>query len=260
MVSTNASAVFGPDSRLGHQQPRLRMFLGRLLHRLVQLPICWFNISSSPSKSSRRHEAQGFNGSSRNNFCPAWLHSVAFFCIPLFMERCCSSFFTRLRISTSLCRCNTSCRRSRCSRSGVHNRGNRFSPPVSEYGPHPVCPSSACARNWLGFALHRRPRLRVPGPRPTRETTLTVPRGLSSGSDEWVYGPTGNKLALMLGQTFAGAWIPLPGGGYRLYHINNGTTDGYSSCRLAGQQPALDQRYARHCCMTQPTHLLARTM
>ncbi len=49
----------------------------------------------------------------------------------------------------------------------------------------------------------------------------------SSGSDEWVYGPTGNKLALMLGQTFAGAWIPLPGGGYRLYHINNGTTDGY---------------------------------
>ncbi len=41
------------------------------------------------------------------------------------MERCCSSFFTRLRISTSLCRCSTNCRRSRCSRSGVHSRGNR---------------------------------------------------------------------------------------------------------------------------------------
>src|SRR5213080_5467496 len=32
---------------------------------------------------------------------------------------------TRARIITNLCRCSTSCRKSRCSRSGAHNRGNR---------------------------------------------------------------------------------------------------------------------------------------
>jgi len=46
---------------------------------------------------------------------------------------------------------------------------------------------------------------------------------------QWVYAPTGEKVELMLnGQTFAGAWIPLPGGGKRLYHISNGTVDGYT--------------------------------
>ena len=46
---------------------------------------------------------------------------------------------------------------------------------------------------------------------------------------QWVYSPTGEKVELMLnGQTFAGAWIPLPGGGKRLYHISNGTVDGYT--------------------------------
>jgi len=46
---------------------------------------------------------------------------------------------------------------------------------------------------------------------------------------QWVYSPTGEKVELMLnGQTFAGGWIPLPGGGKRLYHISNGTVDGYT--------------------------------
>ncbi len=43
-----------------------------------------------------------FSGSSRNIFCPAWLRSLHLRCTPLFKERCCSSFFTRLRISTRL--------------------------------------------------------------------------------------------------------------------------------------------------------------
>ncbi|MGH7489722.1 MAG: hypothetical protein ACREMY_29585, partial [bacterium] len=46
---------------------------------------------------------------------------------------------------------------------------------------------------------------------------------------EWVYSPTGEKWGLMLfGQTFAGAWIPLPGGGRRLYQVANGTVSGYT--------------------------------
>jgi|KBSMisStaDraftv2_1062788.scaffolds.fasta_scaffold06930_5 RHS repeat-associated protein len=46
------------------------------------------------------------------------------------------------------------------------------------------------------------------------------------GKDQWVYSPTGKKIGLMLGQTFRGAWVPLPGGGYRLYQAN-GVTNGY---------------------------------
>ena len=53
---------------------------------------------------------------------PPGPHSLALRCIPRFRERCCSSFFTRLRISTSLCRCSTSCRRSRCA-AGLRRRG-----------------------------------------------------------------------------------------------------------------------------------------
>ena len=49
------------DSRLRHQQPGLRMLLGPPSAAPSSVPACWFNISSGPSKSSRRHDAQGFN-------------------------------------------------------------------------------------------------------------------------------------------------------------------------------------------------------
>src|SRR5438093_786687 len=42
-----------------------------------------------------RHPAHFFSGRSRNNCCPAWLHSLRLRCIPLFRDTCCSSFFTR---------------------------------------------------------------------------------------------------------------------------------------------------------------------
>jgi RHS repeat-associated protein len=48
----------------------------------------------------------------------------------------------------------------------------------------------------------------------------------ASGYAQHVYDPAGRNLALMLGQTFSGAWIPLPGGGYRLYQVN-GTITGF---------------------------------
>ena len=48
--------------------------------------------------------AQPSSGSSRNAFCPASVHSLRFFCTPRFSIRCCNPFFTRVRISTSLCR------------------------------------------------------------------------------------------------------------------------------------------------------------
>src|SRR5208337_116218 len=39
---------------------------------------------------------------------------------------------------------------------------NALPPPASECGPHPVCPSSACARNWLGSVPHPQSRSRAP--------------------------------------------------------------------------------------------------
>src|SRR6266852_2049644 len=110
MVSTYASAVFGPTPGWVISNFACGFSSAACCTAQSSVPICWFNIASSPSKSSRRHAAQGFKGNSRNIFCPAWLHSVRFFCTPLFKERCCSSFFTRLRMITSLCRCNTNCR------------------------------------------------------------------------------------------------------------------------------------------------------
>src|SRR5437870_7558955 len=50
-------------------------------------PICSSNMVSSPSKSSRRHAAHFFSGSSRNNCCPAWLHSLRFRCMPLVQRK-----------------------------------------------------------------------------------------------------------------------------------------------------------------------------
>ena len=49
-----------------------------------------------------RRPAHGCSGSSRRICCPAWLHSLCFRCTPLFRQRCCSSFFTRARMITSL--------------------------------------------------------------------------------------------------------------------------------------------------------------
>jgi|SRR5271165_2404245 len=46
-------------------------------------------------------------------------------------------------------------------------------PPVSEYGLHPACPSSVCARNWPGSALHPRSRSRVPSPSPVSPVSVS---------------------------------------------------------------------------------------
>ena len=48
-------------------------------------------------------------------------------------------------------------------------------PPASECGPHPACPSSACARNWPGSAPHPRSRSGVPVPAPAPQTTDCSP-------------------------------------------------------------------------------------
>jgi hypothetical protein len=53
--------------------------------------------------------------------------------------------------STSLCRCSTRCRRSRCSRSGVHRRGKRPSTTVS----HGVVHVARGAIVIVGIARHR---------------------------------------------------------------------------------------------------------
>jgi RHS repeat-associated protein len=44
----------------------------------------------------------------------------------------------------------------------------------------------------------------------------------SWGYNEWVHAPTGKKIAMMLGSTFEYAYIPLPGGGLRLYQPTGG--------------------------------------
>ena len=85
-----------PVVRYEHPAP------GDLLHldikgmtRYQQVSIRGDGPSSRPALSSPGTPPIFFSGRSRNNCCPAWLHSLRLRCIPLFRERCCSSFFTR---------------------------------------------------------------------------------------------------------------------------------------------------------------------
>ncbi len=108
-------------------------------------PICWFNVASSPSKSSRRHAAQGFNGSSRNNFCPAWLHSLALRCIPLLRERCCVRFSPGCE-SPPDCADATPTAAGRAVPGPESTNGESGLPPrASKCGLRPAYPYSACA-------------------------------------------------------------------------------------------------------------------
>ena len=108
-------------SRLRHQQPGLRILFRRLLHRLVQLAdLLVQHPQATPASLPAGMPPRVLTAARAATSVPPGSTAWASVCIPLFMERCCSSFFTRLRISTSLCRCSTSCRKSRCSRSGVH--------------------------------------------------------------------------------------------------------------------------------------------
>src|SRR2546426_133169 len=65
MVSTYASAVFGPTPGWVISNFACGFSSAACCTAQSSVPICWFNIASSRSKSSRRHAAQGFRGSSR---------------------------------------------------------------------------------------------------------------------------------------------------------------------------------------------------
>src|SRR5213592_667245 len=87
MVSTKASAVFGPTPGCVIKSFDCGFSSAACSTAPSSFPICSSNMVSSPSKSSRRHAAHFFSGSSRNNCCPAWLHSLRFRCMPLVQRK-----------------------------------------------------------------------------------------------------------------------------------------------------------------------------
>src|SRR6202453_2245194 len=89
----------------------------------VRSSIVGFIRSSSSSRSLRRREAHGANGSLSNCARPCSLHSFFFRRWPSFIARACSWFIIRVRICTMRCRCHSSCRRSRFSGLGTQIRG-----------------------------------------------------------------------------------------------------------------------------------------
>ena len=88
--------------------------------------ILGFNRSSNSSKSCRRCLLQGAKTSDSNWAHPALLHNPFLRRTPSFRAMACNWFLTLVRICTSRCRCQSSCRRSRFSGLGTQICRKRF--------------------------------------------------------------------------------------------------------------------------------------
>src|SRR5258708_25194958 len=86
-----------------------------------------FSRPSSSSKSCGRGRAEGANGNFSSTARPSAPHRGCFQRLPSFIASACNWFMIRVRICTSRCRCQSSCRRSRFSGLGTQMRGKRFS-------------------------------------------------------------------------------------------------------------------------------------